>query len=216
MEKIKSSEIGKIIKDKLKYVCISALVFFLIGYFYTNSKTKNTYEAKAAVLITENKGEDLTYNTLMLNEKLANIYGEVLNSADLYQNVAKKMNDEDLADKLKDNLNTEINAQAGIITFEYKDKGEKETAQALNYIISEFQKDIKDLLGKDNMEVLQNVSLSDASSKKPILIGIFLGLMALILSLVIIVTKEFIAGKIRSYHYFDNIDVDLLGVIDEK
>ena len=66
------------------------------------------------------------------------------------------------------------------------------------------------------MEVLQNVSLSDVSSKKPIIIGMFLGIMALILSLVIIVTKEFIAGKIRSYHYFDNIDVDLLGVVDEK
>lgn len=216
MEKIKSSEIGKIIKDNLKYVCISAVVFFLIGYFYTNSKTKNTYEAKAAILITENKGEDLTYNTLMLNEKLANIYGEILNSEDLYQNVAKKMNDEEMADKIKSNLKTEINAPAGIITFEYKDKGEKETSQVVNLIINEFKKEVNNLLGKDNIETLQNVSVEDASSKKPLIIGIFLGLMAFILSLVIVVTKEFIAGKIRSYHYFDNIDVDLLGVVDEK
>ncbi|MBS5988125.1 YveK family protein [Anaerococcus hydrogenalis] len=216
MEKIKSSEIGKIIKDNLKYICISALVFFLIGYFYTSSKTKNNYNAKAAVLITENKGEDLTYNSLMLNEKLANIYGEVLNSEDLYLNVAKKMNDEESADKLKNNLETEINAPAGIITFEYKDKGEKQTALALNLIIKEFRKDIKEYLGKDNIEVLQNVSVKDTSSKKPILIGIFLGLMALILSLLFIVTKEFLAGEIRSYHYFDKVEVDLLGVIDEK
>lgn len=216
MEKIKSSEIGKIIKDNLKYICISALVFFLIGYFYTNSKTKNTYEAKAAILITENKGEDLTYNTLMLNEKLANIYGEILNSEDLYQNAAKKMNDEEIADKIKDNLKTEINAPAGIITFEYMDKGEKETSEVVNLIINEFKKEVNNLLGKDNIETLQNVSVKDASSKKPLIIGIFLGLMALILSLVIIVTKEFIAGKIRSYNYFDNIDVDLLGVVDEK
>ncbi|MDU3687453.1 MAG: Wzz/FepE/Etk N-terminal domain-containing protein [Anaerococcus hydrogenalis] len=216
MEKIKSSEIGKIIKDNLKYICISALVFFLIGYFYTNSKTKNTYEAKAAILITENKGEDLTYNTLMLNEKLANIYGEILNSEDLFQNVAKKMNDQEAADKIKSNLKTEINAPAGIITFEYEDKGEKETSQVVNLIINEFKNEVDNLLGKDNIETLQNVSVKDASSKKPLIIGIFLGLMALILSLVIIVTKEFIAGKIRSYHYFDNIDVDLLGVVDEK
>ena len=113
MEKIKSSEIGKIIKDNLKYVCISAVVFFLIGYFYTNSKTKNTYEAKAAILITENKGEDLTYNTLMLNEKLANIYGEILNSEDLYQNVAKKMNDEEISDKIKDNLKECLDISGG-------------------------------------------------------------------------------------------------------
>lgn len=71
-------------------------------------------------------------------------------------------------------------------------------------------------MGKDNIEVLQNVSVKDVSSKKPILIGIFLGLMALILSLLFIVTKEFLSGKIRSYHYFDEVEVDLLGVIDEK
>lgn len=216
MEKIKSSEIGKIIKDNIKYVFISALIFFLIGYFYTSSKTKDTYEAKAAILIAENRGEDLTYNSLMLNEKLANIYGEVLNSEDLYLNVAKKMNDEKISEKLKENLETEINASAGIITFEYKGKGEKQTALALNLIIKEFRKDIKEYLGKDNIEVLQNVSVKDASSKKPILIGIFLGLMALILSLLFIVTKEFLAGEIRSYHYFDEVEVDLLGVIDEK
>lgn len=216
MQKIKSSEIGKIIKNNILYVIIAGLVLGLVGFFYTRQKSKDSFTAEAAILIAENKGEDLTYNTLMLNEKLATVYGEILNSEDLYQDVVDKLKLDKKAENLKSATETEVNGQAGIINFELTEKGEKETGKILDSIINEFRLKVNDHLGKDNIEYVQSVKVKDTGFSKALKAGILLGILGFLLGFLFVVGKEFFSQTIKDPGYFDDSQVELLGVIDEQ
>ncbi|MDY3007063.1 Wzz/FepE/Etk N-terminal domain-containing protein [Anaerococcus porci] len=216
MEKIRSSEIGNIIKNNIKYVIIVTLALGVFGFFYTRNKIKDSYTAEAAVMVSENKGEDITYNSLMLNEKISNIYQEFLSSNDLYMKVKENLGIEDEPESIKKNLKTNLNSQAGIITFEYKAKGEKDTGEVLQAIIEQFRQDIKEYVGKDNVEYIQNVNIREDGLGEAIKKAVFLAVFAFVLSLLAVVTKEFFQGKVKSKLFFDNIGIEILGVIDEK
>lgn len=216
MQKIKSSEIGKIIKNNILYVIIASLVLGLVGFFFTRQNSKDSFTAEAAVLIAENKGEDLTYNSIMLNEKLATIYGEILNSEDLYQDVVDKLSLDIEAESLKSATETEVNGQAGIITFELTENGEKETGKILDSIINEFRLKVKDHLGKDNMEYVQSVKVKDTGFSKALKSGILFGVLGFLLAFLFVIGKEFFSQTIKDPGYFDDGQVELLGVIDEE
>lgn len=216
MEKIKSSEIAKIIKNNTKYAIITGIILGVVGFFYSNFKNKNTYTAKASVMISENKGEDITYNSLMLNEKIANIYQELLNSNDLYLRVKEKLNLVTDQEDIKNSLKTDLNAQAGIITFELKSKGREESGRLLQSIIDQFKTDVNTYIGKDNVEYIQKVNVKSEGLSKPIKNGAFFGILGLVLSFFIIISKEFFSGKIKDPSYFDEYGLEVLGVIDEK
>lgn len=216
MEKIKSSELGNIIKNNIKYVIITTLILGFLGFFYQRNKTKDSYTAEAAIMVSENKGEDITYNSLMLNEKISNIYQELLNSNDLYMKVGESLGLEDEADSIKSSLKTDLNAQAGIITFEYKGKGEEDTGKILQTIIEQFRKDINEFIGKDNVEYIQSVNVKEDGLGSAIKMAVLLGAFGFILSLLVVVTKEFFKGLVKSETFFEDNDMEVLGVIDEK
>lgn len=216
MEKIKSSEMGNVIKNNIKYVIIATLLLGLLGFFYTNTKKKDSYTAEAAIMVSENKGEDITYNSLMLNEKISNIYQELLNSNDLYMKVCESLGISDEPGAIKNSLKTELNTQAGIITFEYKGKGEEETGKVLQTIIEQFRKDVNEYIGKDNVEYIQSVTVKEEGLGSAIKMAVLLGAFGLILSLLFVVTKEFFKGVVKSETFFDDNDMEVLGVIDEK
>ena len=103
MEKITTKQIMESIKRNKWLILVPALVLGL-GIFGTKVLNSDSYEAQAVLMVTSNDDEPISYNKLILNEKLANIYAQFLESEDLYERVSEKLDTNLESDDIEDKL----------------------------------------------------------------------------------------------------------------
>lgn len=125
----------------------------------------------------ESKDDAISYNNIILNEKLANIYSNFLESSDLYEAVSKKLGQDYNPEDIKSNLDYEVNPQGGVISFSYTDTNKDMASDTLTLITEEFRTYALNFLNMDNIEYLQKTKVDAPSKIKGIIFSI-LGLVA--------------------------------------
>lgn len=125
----------------------------------------------------ESKDDAISYNNIILNEKLANIYSNFLESSDLYEAVSKKLGQDYNPEDIKSNLDYEVNPQGGVISFSYTDTNKDRASDTLTLITEEFRTYALNFLNMDNIEYLQKTKVDAPSKIKGIIFSI-LGLVA--------------------------------------
>ena len=82
MRKVTTYQLIDGIKRNLSLIIVPTILVFALVLGLGFRKTGG-YEASAVLIATTGDGEELSYNKLILNEKLANIYSEIIKSLDL-------------------------------------------------------------------------------------------------------------------------------------
>lgn len=209
MQKLTTTQIIDTIKRNIWWLILPALI--LGGLIFTKTILKaDPYEAEAVLIVTSNDDEPITYNKLILNEKLANVYGQFLESDDLYKTVEEKLDSDIEAEDIADNLEYEVNPQGGVITFAYRDKNENRAKDILSFITEEFRTYAAEFLNMENIEYLQNVETTESSKLKGILFtlaGMILGALIGLLGLII---REILSDSISSAEDISELGVEVL------
>ena len=122
MRKITTYQLLKAAKRNIILILTPAILVFALVLSQTILKMSKTYQADAMLMITGvQKGDPVGYNNIILNEKLANIYAGFLESSDLYEAVSEKLPSGSKDVDIKKNLESDVNPQAGVISFTYTD-----------------------------------------------------------------------------------------------
>lgn len=211
MRKITSDQLLKTAKKNLLLILLPGLVLFGLIFYLTAAKGSKSYEAEAMLMV---KGlddeEGLSYNNILLNEKLSNIYGQFLESADLYDKVSDKLGADFEGENIKGRLAYEVNPASGLITFIYKDKDEARAADTLTLITEEYRSEIKDFLNMDNIDYLQKVKVSESSKVKGIIFSVLGFFVGAFLGVLLIILKSILSDKIGGAEDIENLGIRCL------
>ena len=197
MRKITTDYLFKKLKKNLLLIIIPAIIVFGLVLSQTLIKGSSSYEATSMLMVTgSSKDEPISYNNIILNEKLANIYSQFLESNDLYEKVGKVLDADIEADDIKSNLEYDVNPQGGVISFTYVDKNKDRAIDTLTLISEEFRNYARDFLNMDNIDYLQKPIAEQPSKIKGLIFSI-LGLIAgFLLGILLLILKEIMTDKI--------------------
>ncbi|WP_297280968.1 YveK family protein [uncultured Anaerococcus sp.] len=196
MERITTKQITESVKRNKWLVIIPALILGL-AIFGTRVLRGSDYEAEAVLMVTSNDEEPISYNKLILNEKLANVYAQFLESEDLYDKVAKKVDSDLEAEDIEDKLDYDVNPQAGVISFTYKDSNEDRAKDTITFITEEFRAYAKDYLNMQNIDYLQNVVVKEMSKTRGIIFSILGLIVGALIGLLMLMIKEIVSDGIE-------------------
>lgn len=198
MEKITTREIINAIKRNIWLILVPSLLIGGLALFFNLIKAEK-YEANSVLIVTSNDQGPISYNKLLLNEKLANVYGQFLESDDLYADVANYRPDSfTTGQMIKDRLDFTVNPQGGTIAFSYQSYNEQEARDTLTLITENFRKYAKAFLNMENIEYLQEVTVKEASKTRKIIFTILGFIVGALVGLVMMLIKEILTDKIRS------------------
>lgn len=204
-----TQDIRKAINKNKWLIIIPALLIGFLAYF-TQNILPGDYEAEAVLIVTSNDDEPITYNKLILNEKLANVYSQFLESENLFETVSEKIDSDWDSKKVSKNFDYDVNPQGGVISLTYKDTNEKRAEDTLTLIAEEFRSYARNYLHMENIEYLQNVVVSKASKIRGIIfaiLGLFVGAL---LGILLIVLKELLSDRISTADDIRQLDYEVL------
>lgn len=204
-----TQDIRKAINKNKWLIIIPALLIGFLAYF-TQNILPGDYEAEAVLIVTSNDDEPITYNKLILNEKLANVYSQFLESENLFETVTEKIDPDWDSKKVSKNFDYDVNPQGGVISLTYKDTNEKRAEDTLTLIAEEFRSYARNYLHMENIEYLQNVVVSKASKIRGIIfaiLGLFVGAL---LGILLLILKELLSDRISTADDIRQLDYEVL------
>lgn len=217
MRKVTTYQLIDGIKRNLSLIIVPTILVFALVLGLGFRKTGG-YEASAVLIATTGEGEELSYNKLILNEKLANIYLEIIKSPDLYKKAEEELkkggSDLDYKD-LMAKTDYEVNPQAGLLTLSFADNNEARAEDALKLIAEDFRLMAKDYLNADNLSYLQEVTVEKASKKKLVIFSVVGAVLGAVLGLAIVIIKTLLSDKIANEKDLRELGLDVLGTSDE-
>lgn len=217
MEKITTYELLKALKRNLALIVTITLGLGILGGIYARYIKTEEYTAQTVMIIVGNDDEEISYNKLLLNEKLSNVYSQILTSEDIYKDAIEELKLKNIAPReLKERLKTEVNAQAGIISFELISDSEDKASDSLKAICEKFKAYVNEYLKTNNLEYLQDISVKNESKKDTLKFGILGLVLGFLLSIMFVCIKEVTSQKIKDEQYLRDLGIDVLGVIDTK
>ena len=204
-----TQDIRKAINKNKWLIIIPALLIGFLAYF-TQNILPGDYEAEAVLIVTSNDDEPITYNKLILNEKLANVYSQFLESENLFETVSEKIDPDWDSKKVSKNFDYDVNPQGGVISLTYKDTNEKRAEDTLTLISEEFRSYARNYLHMENIEYLQNVVVNKASKIRGIIfaiLGLFVGAL---LGILLLILKELLSDRISTADDIRQLDYEVL------
>ncbi len=214
MERVTTKQIMQAIKRNKWLVIIPALILGL-GIFGTKVLRSNSYEAETVLMVTSNDEEPISYNKLILNEKLANIYAQFLESEDLYERVSEKLDSGLEAEDIENKLDYDVNPQAGVISFTYKDSNEDRAKDTITFITEEFRSYAKEYLNMQNIDYLQNVVVKETSKTRGVIFSIVGLILGALIGLLMLMIKEILSDGIEEADDIRELGIELLGDVSD-
>lgn len=212
MRVITTKQIFKALKRNILLIIVPAILAFGLALSQTVLKDGRSYEADSILMVTgTEKDQEISYNNLLLNEKLANIYGQFLESNELYEKVADKLSSDIKATDIKENLTYDVNPQGGVISFIYEDKDKDRALDTLTLITEDFRAYVKEYLDMDNISYIQKPVVEDESKSKGLRISIAALLVGAILGMVLAIYKDILSDEIRDPEDLKDLGLTYLG-----
>lgn len=214
MRKLTIDQLFKAGKRNLALILLPAILLFALVFGQSVLKGPS-FEATSILMVEAVDEGEISYNKIILNEKLANIYGQFLESKDLYDKVADKLRSSLDGEDIKSSFAYQMNPQAGVFTLSYQDEDYNRAYDALSLISEEFRAYVREFLKVDNLSYLQEVKVDESSKLKAYIFSILAFFVGLILGLILTILKEILSDKIRSAKDIEDLGFRVFDYKDE-
>lgn len=212
MKVITTKQIFKAIKRNILLIIVPAILAFALAMSQTMFKEGTSFDASSILMVTgAEKDKQISYNNLLLNEKLSNIYGQFLESNDIYKDVSEKIGGDIEPADIKENLSYEVNPQGGVITFTYNDIDKDRAIDTLTFITEDFRSYVKNHLDMDNIDYIQKPSAEEESKSKALRISVAALLVGAMLGVILAIYREILSDEIRDADDLKDMGVRVLG-----
>lgn len=212
MKVITTKQIFKAIKRNILLIIVPAILAFALAMSQTMFKEGTSFDASSILMVTgAEKDKQISYNNLLLNEKLSNIYGQFLESNDLYKDVSEKIGGDIEPADIKEKLNYEVNPQGGVITFTYNDIDKDRAIDTLTFITEDFRSYVKNHLDMDNIDYIQKPSAEEESKSKALRISVAALLVGAMFGVILAIYREILSDEIRDADDLKDMGVRVLG-----
>ena len=194
MEEINLMELLSYFLEKSKIIIITVLVCLLCGLVYTGFIKDAMYKSDVNVVLVS-KNSSLSQNDIMVNQKLASTYRELVESRSVLSKVIKNLDLDYSIKELQEMIVVESVNDTEILKIVVSSKDSKEAVKIANETASVFEKEISKIYNLENVSIVDKAMLAKEPYNVNIIkdIIIYIG-VGLVLSV----------GVLFVIYYFDN------------
>jgi capsular polysaccharide biosynthesis protein len=209
-----------IIRKRWALLVVITLVFTLISGVVSYFVIKPVYKADISVIIQKEdnvdpKGSNVSYNDVLMYQKLVKTYSELVKSRTVAENAINKLGIDMKADKLQGMISVAPKGDTEFLTLTVKSKDAKQAMELANQLALSLKEVGKQVKKVDSVQILDPAELpTTPDSPKPklnIAIAFFLGLM---LSMGIVFLLEYLDNTVKSPEDIEKLlDIPVIGTI---
>ena len=194
MEEINLMELLSYFLEKSKIIIITVLVCLLCGLVYTGFIKDAMYKSDVSVVLVS-KNSSMSQNDIMVNQKLASTYRELVESRSVLSKVIKNLDLDYSIKELQEMIVVESVNDTEILKIVVSSKDPKEAVKIANETASAFEKEIIKIYNLENVSIVDKAMLAKEPYNVNIIkdIIIYIG-VGLVLSV----------GVLFVIYYFDN------------
>lgn len=220
-EVIDLREYFSIIKKKWFVIAIMCVICVAISSVYSFFIAQPVYQADTTLIVKTEKVEGtntLSNDQVMVSQKLAVTYGEIIKSKKVLDDVIKNLDLDETYGELSGNISVSTVADTQIIKVSVKDTNKSKAAKIANEIPKVFTQEAIRIADANGVEVIDKaqtpVNPVSPNKKMNILIAGVLGVMIGLFGIFLV---EFLNTKIKTPHDIEKeLGLPLLGVVPEE
>jgi len=213
LEEISFKEIFSILRRRLWLIILLLILFMLasglVSYYVIDKK----YEASTTLMIVTT--DEIEYNEILLNQKLASIYSELIKTRAVANKVIENLKLRISYEQYKSKVKVNFVEDAGLIRIQVSDKNPKLAADIANEIALVFIEDVKRVMRVENIQVIDEAQVpTKPVSPKPVLNISIAGILGFMIGVFISFLKEYLDNTIKSYEDVEKyLELQVLGAI---
>ncbi|ULG74945.1 YveK family protein [Macrococcus brunensis] len=202
-EVIDLKEILEILKRNLKLILGLGITFALLAFLYSAFLKTPIYQSESQVIINQ-KGKDTNvYNPgqVQTNLQLINTYSQMVNSKVVRQQVVDNLNLKTDEEALASRISVTSEADSQLMKINVSGPQTKNNARIANELAAVTQKEVKRVMGVDNLSVFSKADENEKQSPvkpKPLNNAIIAGLLGLILGTAIAFMKKLLDNRMNT------------------
>ena len=220
-EVIDLREYFSIIKKKWYIMAILCVVCVAISSVYSFFIAKPVYQAETTLIVKTEKTEgpnSLSNDQVMVSQKLALTYGEIIKSRKVLEDVIKNLHLKESYGSLSSKISVSTVTDTQLIKVSVQDTDNDNAAKIANEIPTVFTEEAIRIADANGVEVIDKAQVPTnpvaPNKKMNILIAGVLGIMVGLFSIFLM---EFLNNKMRTPQDIDRtLGLPLLGVIPEE
>lgn len=198
MEEISLKEIFSILRRRLWLIIILLIVSMLVGGLISYFILDKEYEASTTLMI--GTKDEIEYNEILLNQKLASTYGELIKIRAVADEVIENLGLTISYKQYKSKVNVNFIEDTGLIRIIVNDNDPQIAADIANEIAQVFMETVKDIMKVENIQVIDKAQIDEEPvSPKPILNITIAGVLGFMIGVFISFFKEYIDNTIKTY-----------------
>ncbi|NLJ98229.1 MAG: hypothetical protein GX320_03040 [Tissierellia bacterium] len=220
MEEISLQEIFFILRKRMKLIAGITLFCIVITGIISLFILKPEYETFTTLMVGKPKAyqsinNDLNYNDLLLNQKLAPTYRELVKmrvvTDEVIENLGLDISHQNFANKVNVNLvmDTEI------IKLEVKDSNPNLAAEIANETAKVFMKHVRNIMMVENIQVIDEAQVPENPTKPRTTINIAIaGVLGLMIGIFIVLLLEYLDNTIKTPDDVErHLELNVIGTI---
>lgn len=219
-EVIDLKEIIEILKKNLKLIIGLAITFALIAGLVSFFLIKPTYQSESQVIVNQKGKNADVYNNpgeVQTNLQLINTYSQMINSKVIRKQVVDQLNLDVSEKSLQPMISVTSEAESQLMKINVTGPDKKETAKIANALADIAQKEVKRVMGVDNLSVFSKADVDEATDPikpKPLMNIVVAGLLGLILGTAIAFLRSMLDTRLNTEEKIDKyIGLPTLGKI---
>jgi capsular exopolysaccharide synthesis family protein len=219
-EQFKFSEIVNILAKRYITILVSTVICIAVGFVTAFFIIKPSYEASINIIVGNSSGSaaKLDYDELMLYQKLVKTYCTIAKTDTVAEKTIEKMGLNMKVDDFQKLITVEPEADTQIFDIKVRANSKEQSVKIINTLSQVFIEEVKNMYPSDSIKVMDKIKASDEATapnkKLYLIISAFVGL---ILSIVIIMLKEYSDGTLKTEKDVEEyLDYQVIGIIPKE
>lgn len=163
MEELDIIELLYALKNKLKYIIVTVVVFALLGLIYSKFLVTPMYKSSTTFVLSKSKesatqsetsSEAITQSDITLNSKLVSTYSEIIKSKTIAKEVINSLGLDMTVSEFKSNVSVTSKDNTELIEITVSNSNPKLSADIANSLAEVFREKVNDVYKIDNLSVI--------------------------------------------------------------
>lgn len=164
MEELDIIELLYALKDKIKYIVISVVIFALLGLIYSEFLVTPMYKSSVTFVLSKSKDstnssdtvveEAITQNDITLNSKLVSTYSEIIKSKTIAKEVINSLGLDTTVSEFTSNVSVTSKDDTELIEITVSNSDAKLSADIANSLAEVFREKVNDIYKIDNLSII--------------------------------------------------------------